>query len=139
MFSILCSHTLTIPVNTAIYSSKVVCFIPSINCCHIACAFIVQNSVLIFVLKNLSGCCIFAKKFPMNIAVLGAGMVGRVMAIDLAKNHNVTSIDISESNLQAAQKQTAAIKTIKADLKDYSSYKQLLQSYDLVVTAVPGF
>ncbi|MBV9962332.1 MAG: saccharopine dehydrogenase NADP-binding domain-containing protein [Parafilimonas sp.] len=75
----------------------------------------------------------------MNIAVLGAGMVGRVMAIDLAKNHNVTSIDINEGNLQSVQIQNAAIKTIKADLKDYALYKNLLPPFDLVVTAVPGF
>ena len=29
-----------------------------------------------------------------NIIVLGAGLVGGVMATDLAKNHNVTSVDI---------------------------------------------
>ena len=31
------------------------------------------------------------------------------------------------------------IKTIKTDLKDYASYKELLKPFDLVVTAVPGF
>ena len=75
----------------------------------------------------------------MNIAVLGAGMVGHVMAIDLAKEHSVTSIDLSEKNLNTLQQKNAAIKIIKADLKDYSSYKNLLAPFDLVVTAVPGF
>jgi lysine 6-dehydrogenase len=75
----------------------------------------------------------------MKIAVLGAGMVGRVMAIDLAKEHSVTSIDVSETSLQLLQKQDANIKTIKADLKDYASYQSLLFPFDLVVTAVPGF
>jgi saccharopine dehydrogenase-like NADP-dependent oxidoreductase len=75
----------------------------------------------------------------MNIAVLGAGMVGGVMAIDLAKEHDVTSIDVNEKKLQKVQNQNAAIKTIKADLKDYASYKDLLAPFDLVVPAVPGF
>ncbi|MEP6684078.1 MAG: saccharopine dehydrogenase C-terminal domain-containing protein [Parafilimonas sp.] len=75
----------------------------------------------------------------MNIAVLGAGMVGRVMALDLSKEHSVTSIDVNENNLQSLQKQNENIKIIKADLKDYSSYKNLLLPFDLVVTAVPGF
>lgn len=75
----------------------------------------------------------------MNIAVLGAGMVGRVMALDLAKDYSVTSIDVSENNLQSIQKQNAAIQIIKADLKDYTSYKNLLAPFDLIVTAVPGF
>src|SRR5438552_7215906 len=75
----------------------------------------------------------------MNIAVLGAGMVGSVMAIDLAKEHSVTSIDVNDKNLQSVQKQNKNIKTIRADLKDYTSYKKLLEPFDLIVTAVPGF
>ena len=78
-------------------------------------------------------------KTKMNIAVLGVGMVGRVMAVDLAKEHTVTSIDVSEKNLRLVQKHNEAIKVIKADLKDYASYKNLLSPFDLVVTAVPGF
>ena len=34
-----------------------------------------------------------------KIIVLGAGLVGGVMAVDLSKNHNVTSVDISKKNL----------------------------------------
>ena len=49
----------------------------------------------------------------MNIAVLGAGMVGRVIAIDLAKEHSVTSIDVNENNLQSTQKQNKNIKKIQ--------------------------
>jgi len=75
----------------------------------------------------------------MNIAVLGAGMVGRVMAADLSKKYAVTSIDVSENSLQLLQQQDANIKTIKADLKDFASYKNLLSAFDLIVTAVPGF
>jgi saccharopine dehydrogenase-like NADP-dependent oxidoreductase len=75
----------------------------------------------------------------MDIAVLGAGMVGSVMALDLAKEHSVTSIDVSEKNLQSIQKKDAAVKIIQADLKDYASYKNLLSPFDLIVTAVPGF
>ncbi len=75
----------------------------------------------------------------MNIAVLGAGMVGSVMAADLSREHSVTSIDVNENNLQRVQQKNAAIKTIKANLQDHASYKTLLQPFDLVVTAVPGF
>ena len=34
-----------------------------------------------------------------NIIVLGAGLVGGVMATDLSKQHQVTSVDISQKNL----------------------------------------
>ena len=47
---------------------------------------------------------IFAKIIKMNIAVLGAGMVGRVMAIDLANQHSVTSVDVNETNLAISTK-----------------------------------
>ena len=35
-----------------------------------------------------------------KIIVLGAGLVGGVIAEDLAKDHTVTSVDISQENLQ---------------------------------------
>ena len=75
----------------------------------------------------------------MNIAVLGAGMVGRVMALDLAKEHTVTSIDINEDNLMLLEELNPAIKKIAANLKAYHLYNDLLAGFDLVVTAVPGF
>ncbi len=75
----------------------------------------------------------------MNIAVLGAGMVGSVMAVDLANEHAVTSVDVNEKNLYSIQNKNANIKTIKADLKNYDSYKKLLLPFDLIITAVPGF
>ena len=34
-----------------------------------------------------------------KIIVLGAGLVGGVMAEDLSKDHDVTSVDISKKNL----------------------------------------
>ena len=35
----------------------------------------------------------------IKVAVLGAGMIGTAIAIDLAKTFDVTSIDINESSL----------------------------------------
>ena len=34
-----------------------------------------------------------------KIIILGAGLVGGVMAEDLSKNHEVTSVDVSQKNL----------------------------------------
>lgn len=75
----------------------------------------------------------------MRIAVLGAGMVGRAMALDLAKEMEVTSFDLSKQNLDILNQRNAAINTVQADLQQYSSYTSMLQPFDLVVTAVPGF
>lgn len=74
----------------------------------------------------------------MKIAVLGAGMVGRTIATDLSKNFEVTSFDISEANL-AMLKDNANVQTSKANLADFSGYAALLDGFDIVVCAIPGF
>jgi len=70
-----------------------------------------------------------------NIIVLGAGLVGGVMAIDLSKQHEVTSVDISQKNLD----KLTGIKTICADISDANTLQDLIKNFDLVVGAVPGF
>jgi len=73
----------------------------------------------------------------MNIAILGAGMVGRTIAKDLSTQYNVTSFDISDSNLKVLKDE--GIATQKADLSNFKNYHSLLQDFDMVVCAVPGF
>ena len=75
----------------------------------------------------------------MQIAILGAGMVGRAMAADLSQKYSVTSFDVSGHALQLLSQKTAAVKTIKADLSDFSNYNTLLAHFDWVISAVPGF
>jgi lysine 6-dehydrogenase len=75
----------------------------------------------------------------MQIAILGAGMVGRAMAIDLAKNYSVTSFDISEQSLTLLNQKDASVLTQQTNLSDYSKYKYLLKDFDFVISAVPGF
>lgn len=73
------------------------------------------------------------------IAVLGAGMVGRAIALDLANDHEVTSFDLAGVNLEELKSRNTSIQTAAADLSDYSLYEDLLVPYDIVVIAVPGF
>lgn len=75
----------------------------------------------------------------MKIAVLGSGMVGRAMALDLASRHEVTAFDKFESSLSLLAERNRNITRITADLADYSAYAQMLEPFELVVTAVPGF
>lgn len=75
----------------------------------------------------------------MKIAVLGAGMVGRAIAIDLANQYAVTSFDVREQSLSLLQQKSSAVTTVKADLTDYAGYPALLEGFDFAVTAVPGF
>ncbi len=74
----------------------------------------------------------------MKIAVLGAGMVGRTIATDLAKNFNVTSFDRDKKNLDILRNKTH-VSCVEADLNKYENFEELLQGFDLIVSAVPGF
>jgi lysine 6-dehydrogenase len=80
-----------------------------------------------------------SKLLRMNIAVLGIGMVGSAMARDLATQHTVTAIDISEKALRELQSLEPRITIRAADLMNLASYQDLLQFQDMVVLAVPGF
>jgi lysine 6-dehydrogenase len=71
-----------------------------------------------------------------KIVVLGAGLVGGVMAQDLAKDHQVTTIDISQDNLD---KLDSNISKICADISDTSILHKYIKNCDLVIGAVPGF
>ncbi len=75
----------------------------------------------------------------MKIAVLGAGMVGRAIALDLAAVFDVTSFDVSAHNLALLQRRNEKIKTQVTDLRNTQVYHTLLSGFDMVVTAVPGF
>lgn len=75
----------------------------------------------------------------MKIAVLGSGMVGSAIALDLATRHHITTFDVNETNLSFLNKRNPRIETQKKDLKNYNSYNEFLSPFDIVVTAVPGF
>ena len=49
----------------------------------------------------------------MQIAILGAGMVGRAMAIDLSKKYQVSSFDLSKESLQILSNKNKSITTIQ--------------------------
>lgn len=75
----------------------------------------------------------------MTIAVLGAGMVGRAIALDLARQYTVTAFDRDGFNLESLKKENPAIQTAGIDLLLFDEYVHFLSSFDIVVTAVPGF
>lgn len=66
-------------------------------------------------------------------------MVGRAIALDLAKDHAVTSFDLNAGNLAELQGRNNSVQTIAANLSRYEEYNNWLTPFDLVVTAVPGF
>ena len=80
----------------------------------------------------------------MKIIVLGAGLVGAPMALDLAcdPEFEVTIADISRANLDSAQKRQTSgkpIATMVADLSEPGKVKEIVAGFDMAVNAVPGF
>ncbi len=91
----------------------------------------------------------------MKIIILGAGLVGAPMALDLSHDpeFEVTIADISQDSLRnVVERQRAQstehrvqgtghgeIKTILADLSDPSYVARLVADFDMVINAVPGF
>ena len=74
-----------------------------------------------------------------NIIVLGAGMVGSTMAIDMAINHKVTLTDISQSVLDSVKQKNKDLITLQLDVTNRAELQRAIKQYDLVICAVPGF
>ena len=75
----------------------------------------------------------------MTIAILGTGMVGKAIALDLSRDYEITCFDLNKENLDEVQHKDPSINIAANDLTDYRMYGDFLASFDLVVTAVPGF
>jgi len=77
----------------------------------------------------------------MKVIVLGAGLVGAPMAIDLAKDgkYKVTAADINELALQKLTETNLGISVLQADLANSETLENLIADFDLVLSAVPGF
>lgn len=74
-----------------------------------------------------------------NIIVLGAGMVGSAMAIDLSAKYKVTLTDINLNTLSKVKEKCADLEIHQLDVTDQNALKESLKSFDLVICAVPGF
>jgi len=76
----------------------------------------------------------------MKILILGAGLIGGPMALDLANDPNfqVTVADINKDVLQALA-DSHPVKPIQMDLSFPDEVTRLVAGYDMVINAVPGF
>jgi saccharopine dehydrogenase-like NADP-dependent oxidoreductase len=73
-----------------------------------------------------------------KITVLGAGMVGRVMALDLCRKYAVLAVDRDPERLQALEA-LGPVRSTAADCSDSKSIRSLVRDADLVIGALPGF
>ena len=74
-----------------------------------------------------------------KIIVLGAGMVGSAMAIDLAKKHQVTLSDLSQDTLDKVKLKCSGLTTLQLDATNKEELQSTIKQHDLVINAVPGF
>jgi saccharopine dehydrogenase-like NADP-dependent oxidoreductase len=76
----------------------------------------------------------------MNIIILGAGLVGSPMAIDLSKDpqFQVTLADINAESLSKTGSEYP-VKIIQQDLSDPSEVTKLVSRFDMAINAMPGF
>ena len=74
-----------------------------------------------------------------NVIVLGAGMVGSTMAIDMAKKHNVTLTDLSQDVLKHVKQKCNSLTIQQLDVTNKENLQSIIKKYDLVINAVPGF
>ncbi len=74
-----------------------------------------------------------------SIIVLGAGMVGSAIAIDLAKKHSVTLTDIDRKRLEHVKAKCPPLNIAEVNVRDAAALRAAVSPFDLVVCAVPGF
>ncbi len=76
----------------------------------------------------------------MHFIVLGAGLVGGPMALDLADDphHRVTVADVSRAALARLTARQPRLETAEVDLSDADRVSSLVRDADLVLSAVPG-
>ena len=72
-----------------------------------------------------------------KIIILGAGMVGRAMTVDLAKKHQVTSVDVDKNALDLLP-DNPNIKPAILNVTDKNALASAIKDFDLVISAVPG-
>ena len=74
-----------------------------------------------------------------KIIVLGAGMVGSAMAIDMVLNHKVTLSDLDQRALDNAKQKHNDLDLLQLDVTNTKVLQSTIKNYDLVICAVPGF
>lgn len=74
-----------------------------------------------------------------KVIVLGGGMVGRAMAIDLAKKHRVTLSDLNPEALESAKRKCSELTIQPLDVSKSKDLMGALNGQDLVINAVPGY
>ena len=74
-----------------------------------------------------------------TICQIGCGMIGKVMALDISKKHDLHLSDLDESTLKEVKTLDPTIKTKCFNVNDSDMLKSFLKPADIVLLAVPGY
>ena len=74
----------------------------------------------------------------MQIAVIGSGMVGSLIATELAKDYEITVFDNSENNLKELGKRNPNIKLEVIDV-NHIAFEEKINHHKLAINCLPGF
>jgi saccharopine dehydrogenase-like NADP-dependent oxidoreductase len=74
----------------------------------------------------------------MKAVQLGCGLVGSVIATDMARDYDVTVVDLNEKALDALKAKVPSVKTVVGSCIDAGILAPLLKDADIVTAGVPG-
>ncbi len=74
----------------------------------------------------------------MKAVQLGCGLVGSVIATDMARDYDVTVVDLNEKALDALKAKVPSVKTVVGSCVDAGILAPLLKDADIVTAGVPG-
>ena len=74
-----------------------------------------------------------------KIFQVGAGLVGKTMALDLSKNHELHLGDTNSDLLKKIKNEDSSIHTTQINVQDKEVFKSWIAEADIVLLAVPGF
>ena len=74
-----------------------------------------------------------------TICQIGFGMIGKVMALDISKRHDLHLSDLDSSTLKEVETLDPTIKTKCFNVNDSDMLKSFLKPANIVLLAVPGY
>ena len=73
-----------------------------------------------------------------TVCQIGCGMIGKVMALDISKRHDLYLSDFKQTSLSEVKALDSSIKTECFNFNDIDALKSFLEPADIVSIAVPG-
>ena len=72
------------------------------------------------------------------VCQIGCGMIGKVIALDISKRHDLYLSDFKQSSLSEVKALDSTIETHCFNFNDIDALKSFLKPADIVLVAVPG-